>query len=68
MWVRWWPGRIPRHSVHLVGSEPLDSEPVAGLALVAAFVHHTDSLERSRQAEPTPLRNTTLNYHARIED
>ena len=68
MWVRWWPGRTPRHSARLEGSVPLDSEPEAELARVAASARHMDSPERSRQAEPTPLRNTTLNHQSRIED
>jgi hypothetical protein len=68
MWVRWWPGRTRRHSAYLAGSEPLDSEPAAGLARVAASARHMDLPERSRQAEPTSLRNTTLNHQSRIEN
>jgi hypothetical protein len=59
MWARRWPGLKPRHSAWLVAAVPLDSEPGAGLAPVAAFARHTDSPERQRQLERTPLSQLT---------
>jgi len=59
MWARRWPGLKLRHSAWLVAAVPLDSEPGAGLALVAAFARHTDSPERQRQIERTPLSQLT---------
>jgi hypothetical protein len=59
MWARRWPGLKPRHSAWLVAAVQLDSEPGAGLALVAAFARHTDSPERQRQIERTPLSQLT---------
>ena len=59
MWARRWPGLKPRHSAWLVAAVPLDSEPGAGLALVAAFARHTDSPERQRQIERTLLNSAS---------
>jgi hypothetical protein len=59
MWARRWPGLKPRHSAWLVAAVPLDSESGAGLALVAAFARHTESPERQRQIERTPLSQLT---------
>ena len=55
MWARRWPGLKPRHSAWLVAAVRLDSESGAGLARVAAFVHHKESPERQQQIEPTVL-------------
>jgi hypothetical protein len=51
MWTRHWLGRTPLHPTRLVESEPLDSEPKAGLARVAASALRTDSPARQRQIE-----------------
>jgi hypothetical protein len=59
MRARRWPGLKLRHSAWLVAAVPLDSEPGAGLSLVAAFARHTDSPERQRQIGRTPLSQLT---------